>query len=104
MPSQLDVSPSKVAPRGKDPAQRVYIKFLVFSITLFVAPLSAFFLAKDRWLDGNATYAGGLAAIVVNIVLVAYIVSAFLEDKDDAAPSRTATTKTTTAGEAKKDK
>lgn len=32
---------------------------------------------------GNATYAGGLAAVVVNIVLAAYIVAAFLEDDSE---------------------
>ncbi|KAN0063418.1 hypothetical protein ACQY0O_004584 [Thecaphora frezii] len=82
MSTSLDVSPSKVAPRGKDPSQRVYIKFLLFSLTLFFAPLTAFFFTKDRYLQGNATYAGGVAALVVNLVLVAYIVSAFLEDDD----------------------
>ena len=39
-----------------------------------------------RW-TGNATYAGGLAALVVNLVLAAYVVAAFLEDDSDVAPS-----------------
>nr|CDI53394.1 related to VMA21-ATPase assembly integral membrane protein [Melanopsichium pennsylvanicum 4] len=107
--SSLDVTPSRVAPRGRDPATGVYYKLAFFSVALFAAPLSAYFFAKDRYFDGkqlslrllslltdpeihaddtqictgNATYAGGLAALVVNLVLAAYVVAAFLEDDSD---------------------
>ncbi|CAD6884635.1 unnamed protein product [Tilletia controversa] len=82
------VTPSTVAPRGKDPASGVYLKLAFFTTAIFAAPLSAFFATKDSIFAGNATYAGGLAALVVNIVLVAYVVTAFLEDDGTTAAQR----------------
>ncbi|WFD31739.1 hypothetical protein MSPP1_002778 [Malassezia sp. CBS 17886] len=76
----MDATPSRVAPRGADPAIGVYYKLAIFSAALFIAPISAYYVAKDRWLGGDAVWAGGLAAIVANVVLAGYIVVACLED------------------------
>ena len=66
----LDPTPSRVARRGRDPAayvlcsaemdqadvfSGVYYKLGFFSVALFVAPISAYYLAKDRWLGGAYT-------------------------------------------------
>lgn len=74
------ITPSRVGPRGPDPARHVYWKLGLFSAAIFAAPLSAYYLSVDRLFKGNANYAGGLAALVVNMVLLAYVVAAFLED------------------------
>ena len=34
----------------------VYYKFLFFSVALFAAPLTAYFFAKDRFLNGKSPY------------------------------------------------
>jgi hypothetical protein len=39
--------------------------------------------APDRSIPGNSTYAGATAAIVANIVLIAYVVVAFNDDKSE---------------------
>ncbi|SPO25942.1 related to VMA21 - ATPase assembly integral membrane protein [Ustilago trichophora] len=102
--SSLDVTPSRVAPRGKDPAQGVYYKLALFSVALFAAPLFAYYFAKDRYFAGNATYAGGLAALVVNLVLGAYVVVAFLEDDSDVVAAAKQSKGQKTKEEGKKDK
>ncbi|WFD40350.1 uncharacterized protein MJAP1_003336 [Malassezia japonica] len=78
--ASIEVTPSRVAPRGPDPARGVYYKLALFSIALFVAPITAYYVAKDRWLGGDSVYAGGLAALVANLVLAGYIAVACLED------------------------
>lgn len=49
-------------------------------MALFVTPIATYFYTKDRFLGGDAVYAGGLAALVANLVLAAYIAVACLED------------------------
>jgi vacuolar ATPase assembly integral membrane protein VMA21 len=39
------------------------------------------FLSKS--VTGNATYAGGLAAIMANVVLIAYVIVAMKEDQSE---------------------
>lgn len=65
----------------------VYYKLAFFSVALFAAPLTAYYFSIDRLFGGNPTYAGGLAAFMANVVLVAYVVAAFLEDQGEIQSS-----------------
>lgn len=53
------------------------MKLLVFSILMFALPLIVYFSTVPTW---GSTWAGGFAAISANVVLVGYIITAFLED------------------------
>lgn len=57
----------------------VYIKLAVTSVAMFFLPLATYFSLMER--VGTA-WAGGAAATAANVVLVGYIVAAFLEDKE----------------------
>ncbi|KDN40779.1 hypothetical protein K437DRAFT_227137 [Tilletiaria anomala UBC 951] len=106
MSSVLDPTPSRVAPRGRDPSTSVWYKLGVFSAALFAAPLAAYYGAKDRYFGGNSTYAGGLAAIIANVILIAYVVMAFLEDDGSGSndAKKTAGDKKTEVGHEKETK
>jgi len=47
---------------------------------MIVFPIGTYFLSVDNYFNGNATYAGISAAVVANVVLLAYVVAAVLED------------------------
>jgi len=64
-------------------AQRsVLIKLVIFSVSLAVVPISVFFISQSYIWNGNATYAAITAVFAANAVLVAYIVSSVLEDRE----------------------
>ncbi|CAK7214752.1 vacuolar ATPase assembly integral membrane protein vma21 [Sporothrix bragantina] len=61
----------------------VIFKLLGFTFTMIVAPIGSYFATVDFLFKGNSTYAGALAAIIANVVLVAYVIVAFYEDQSD---------------------
>ncbi|ETN37326.1 uncharacterized protein HMPREF1541_08317 [Cyphellophora europaea CBS 101466] len=82
-PSQggADPGPSDTSPAV--PADVIY-KLLGFTLAMIVFPIgSYFFTLKTVFKAGNATYAGGFAAIMANVVLVGYVIVAMREDQSD---------------------
>ncbi|KAL1852783.1 hypothetical protein VTK73DRAFT_9157 [Phialemonium thermophilum] len=61
----------------------VIVKLLAFTLAMIVAPIGSYFLTVDNLFGGNATYAGALAAVMANVVLIGYVVVAMREDQSD---------------------
>ncbi|KAK3942709.1 vacuolar ATPase assembly integral membrane protein VMA21 [Diplogelasinospora grovesii] len=61
----------------------VIMKLLAFTLAMLVLPIGSYFFTVDRVFNGNSTFAGALAAIMANVVLIGYIVVAMAEDKSD---------------------
>jgi hypothetical protein len=77
--SSLDAGPSDIRPAV---ASSVIYKLLIFTLAMVTVPLGAYFLSVRTVFEGNPTFAGGLAALMANVVLVAYI---FVAVRDDQA-------------------
>ncbi|KAK4111919.1 vacuolar ATPase assembly integral membrane protein VMA21 [Canariomyces notabilis] len=61
----------------------VIVKLLAFTFAMIVMPISSYFLTVNTVFGGNSTYAGALAAIMANVVLIGYILVAMAEDQSD---------------------
>ncbi|KAI9731494.1 MAG: vacuolar ATPase assembly integral membrane protein vma21 [Cirrosporium novae-zelandiae] len=79
----------------------VIFKLLAFTFAMFSAPIGAYYLTLNSLFKGlriplllvllrpsltgvgNATFAGATAAVVANLVLVAYIIVAMKEDQSE---------------------
>ncbi|KAK2758820.1 vacuolar ATPase assembly integral membrane protein vma21 [Arachnomyces sp. PD_36] len=61
----------------------VIYKLLAFTLAMIIAPIGIYFLSLDLVFGGNSTFAGALAAVTANVVLVGYIVVAMREDREE---------------------
>ncbi|KAI0160264.1 VMA21-like domain-containing protein [Xylariaceae sp. FL1272] len=78
----------KVTPSGQSstaPAVPldVILKLLAFTLAMVVIPIGSYFLTVNTLFRGHSTYAGILAAILANVVLVGYVIVAYNEDQSD---------------------
>ncbi|KAI8724879.1 Vacuolar ATPase assembly integral membrane protein VMA21 [Fusarium sp. LHS14.1] len=58
----------------------VIYKLLAFTIGMIVLPIGSYFLTVNTIFRGNSSFAGGFAAVMANVVLVAYIIVAMKEE------------------------
>ncbi|PQE20848.1 vacuolar atpase assembly integral membrane vma21 protein [Rutstroemia sp. NJR-2017a WRK4] len=72
---------SNIAPAV--PAHVIY-KLLGFTFAMIVVPIGSYFVTLDTLFKGNSTYAGALAAVMANVVLIGYVVVAMNEDQSEA--------------------
>ncbi|KAK4550384.1 vacuolar ATPase assembly integral membrane protein vma21 [Oleoguttula mirabilis] len=61
----------------------VIAKLLGFTFAMITLPIGSYFVTVNNLFGGNATYAGALAAFMANVVLIGYVIVAFLDDKGD---------------------
>jgi hypothetical protein len=64
------------------PSQVIY-KLLAFTFAMVFIPIGSYFLTVNTVFNGNSSFAGGLAAVLANVVLIGYIVVAMKEDQSD---------------------
>ncbi|KAA6415432.1 MAG: vacuolar ATPase assembly integral membrane VMA21 [Lasallia pustulata] len=64
------------------PAAVIY-KLLGFTAAMVAGPIGTYFLTLNWVFRGNSTFAGATAAIMANVVLVAYVVVAMKEDQSE---------------------
>ncbi|KAJ9157471.1 hypothetical protein NKR23_g557 [Pleurostoma richardsiae] len=74
----------------------VIVKLLAFTLAMIVVPIGSYYLTVNTIFRGNSTFAGATAAIMANVVLIAYVVVAMREDQSEQLESK--------AGEKKKDR
>ncbi|KAF2088217.1 vacuolar ATPase assembly integral membrane protein VMA21, partial [Saccharata proteae CBS 121410] len=61
----------------------VIAKLLGFTFAMITLPIGTYFLAVNTVLKGHTTWAGALAAIMANVVLIGYVIVAMKEDQSD---------------------
>ncbi|KAI8609765.1 hypothetical protein BC830DRAFT_1149037 [Chytriomyces sp. MP71] len=59
---------------------------------MFTLPIGVYFATIDSLFRGQSHYSAICAVVTANLVLIAYIVVAFMEDSADASPSSAKTT------------
>ncbi|KAH7399374.1 VMA21-like domain-containing protein [Pyrenochaeta sp. MPI-SDFR-AT-0127] len=72
--------PSNIAPAV--PTSVIW-KLMSFTFAMITLPIGTYFFTVNFVFGGNATYAGGLAALMANVVLIAYVVMAFRDDQEE---------------------
>ncbi|CCF37338.1 vacuolar ATPase assembly integral membrane protein VMA21 [Colletotrichum higginsianum] len=61
----------------------VILKLLGFTFAMIVLPIGTYFVTVDFLFKGNSTFAGALAAVMANVVLISYVIVAMKEDQSD---------------------
>ncbi|KYK56007.1 VMA21-like domain-containing protein [Drechmeria coniospora] len=63
--------------------KHVIFKLLGFTLAMIIVPIGSYFLTVNTIFQGNSSYAGGMAALLANVVLVAYVIVAMNEDESE---------------------
>ncbi|KND88631.1 Vacuolar ATPase assembly integral membrane protein VMA21 [Tolypocladium ophioglossoides CBS 100239] len=63
--------------------KHVIFKLLGFTFAMIVFPIGSYFITVNTVFKGNSSYAGALAALLANVVLIAYVIVAMNEDESE---------------------
>ncbi|KAF2636640.1 hypothetical protein P280DRAFT_521942 [Massarina eburnea CBS 473.64] len=87
-PGVVDENPS--APSNIAPAvpSSVIWTLLSFTFAMATLPIGSYFFTVKYVFNGNTTYAGALAALMANVVLITYVILAFKDDQAEQAELR----------------
>ncbi|KAH8885048.1 hypothetical protein GQ53DRAFT_845651 [Thozetella sp. PMI_491] len=66
----------------------VIVKLLAFTVAMILGPIGSYYLTLDTIFGGNSTYAGAFAAILANVILIAYVIVAMQEDQSEQAAGK----------------
>ncbi|KAF2662759.1 vacuolar ATPase assembly integral membrane protein VMA21 [Lophiostoma macrostomum CBS 122681] len=72
--------PSNIAPAV--PASVIWT-LLSFTFAMITLPIGTYFFVVNLVFVGNSTFAGALAAVMANVVLIAYVIMAMKEDQTE---------------------
>lgn len=64
-------------------SSQVIKTLLAFTAAMIVVPIGSYFLTVNLVFRGNSTFAGGFAALMANVVLIGYIIVAWMDDQED---------------------
>jgi vacuolar ATPase assembly integral membrane protein VMA21 len=59
------------------------VKLLAFTFAMIVVPIGSYYATVNTVFKGNSTFAGATAAIMANVVLIAYVIVAMREDQSE---------------------
>ncbi|KAL7927462.1 hypothetical protein ACQKWADRAFT_276799 [Trichoderma austrokoningii] len=66
--------------------KHVIFKLLGFSAAMIIIPIGSYFATVHTVFNGNSSIAGGMAAVLANVVLISYIIVAMKEDQTESQP------------------
>lgn len=74
--------------RRAELTRTVVRKLIFFTAAMIIAPVTCFFILQNVFNWGSIV-SGGTAALVANIVLIGYVVAAFMEDTEEMKEKKT---------------
>ncbi|KAG6002541.1 hypothetical protein E4U43_001100 [Claviceps pusilla] len=78
---ERDLHPEEKSNIAPAVPKHVIVKLLGFTFAMIVVPIGSYFLTVHTIFKGNASLAGGLAALFANVVLISYVIVAMKEDE-----------------------
>ncbi|EEH10743.1 hypothetical protein HCEG_04921 [Histoplasma capsulatum var. duboisii H88] len=85
----FEVAATQSAPQAQEGfPSSVIIKLVLVTVAMICAPLGTYFGTLNTICGGDSSYAGALAAISVNVVLIIYLIIAAREDTGESEEER----------------